>query len=702
MASDEASGRDLSTMLRPRSIALVGATDRSLWSRNTFSNLTNRDYTGAIHLVSRRGGTVHGRAAATSCAAIGEAVDLGLLMVPVSAIDEAIEDLAASGARNAVILTSGFAETGEGGAAEQSKLSTAAARHGISILGPNCLGFVNFVDAVPLWTGAFRAPTRPGGIAIISQSGATAAFIASLAAQQEIGLSHMISTGNEVNLDGASFAEFLLDDPRVRAITMFVETIRDAANFARAAQKAREAGKPIVALKIGLSDVTARSAQAHTGALVGDDRVFTGVCRQFGIVRVESIEDLLTTADVIARTGVIGPKGLGLVSVSGGACEIAADRAQIEALPMPPLPSATERALVEVLPSFGTPHNPLDITGGAVLQPELFEKALDIMGREERFSALACLFDVPTDEANVNEFAMNSLRHIGAGLNNVPIPALMISHTMKPVTPVALRIVDELKLPYVGAGMYHGLIALGHAWRWSEHQRRPAERWRPADAAQSPSERPQTERASLEHLARHGVPIVPATLVRDEAGAVAAARTLGGRVVLKIASADIQHKSDIGGVALDLQGDDAVAAAYRRVVSVAPAGARVDGVLVSPMRERGLELFVGCTRDPVWGPVLAVGLGGIFVEVLQDVALRVLPVSAAGARRMLEELKGRKLLEGQRGIPAADLNAVAQAIARIGDAAVALGDDLDALDVNPLWVRGAEVEALDALAVWQN
>ncbi len=700
MTIADATRRDLSTMLRPRSIALVGATDRSLWSRNTFNNLTARDYAGKVHLVSRRGGTVHGRAAATSCAAIGEKVDLALLMVPVSAVDEAMADLAASGARNAVILTSGFAETGEGGAAEQAKLGEAAARHGISILGPNCLGFVNFVDAVPMWTGAFRGPTRPGGIVIISQSGATAAFIASLAAQQEIGLSHMISTGNEVNLDGATFAGHLLDDPRVRAVTMFVETIRDAANFARAAQQAREAGKPIVVLKIGLSDVTARSAQAHTGALVGDDRVFDGVCRQFGIVRVNSIEELLFTADIISRTGVVAAKGLGLVSVSGGACEIAADRAQLEGIPMPALPAATERALAEVLPSFGTPHNPLDITGGAVLEPELFEKALDVMGREEKFSALACLFDVPTDEANVNEFAMNSLRHIGSGLNNVPIPAVMISHTMKPVTPVALRIIDELKLPYVGAGMYHGLTGLGRAWWWSEQQRRTADPWSPASGGDGPADRPRTERAALDHLARHGVPIVPATLASDEAAAVAAARALGGRVVLKIASVDIQHKSDIGGVALNVEGDEAVAAAFRRIMSVAPAGARVDGVLVSPMRERGLELFAGCTRDPVWGPVLAVGLGGIFVEVLQDVSLRVLPVSPGEVRRMLGELKGTKLLDGQRGIPAADLDSVAAAIARIGDAAVALGPSLDALDINPLWVRGAQVEALDALAVW--
>lgn len=692
---------DLSTMLRPRSIALVGATDRSLWSRNTFNNLTNRDYAGRVHLVARRGGIVHGRPAATSCREIGEALDLGLLMVPASAIDEAMADLAASGARNAVILTSGFAETGELGLAEQARLADAASRHGVSVLGPNCLGFVNFLDGVPLWTGAFRAPSRPGRIAIISQSGATAAFIASLAAQQEIGLSHMISTGNEVNLDGASFAEFLLDDPRVQAIVMFVETIRDAANFARAAEKARAMGKPIIALKIGLSAVTARSAQAHTGALVGDDRVFSGVCRQFGIVRVGSIEDLLVTAEVIVRTGVIGAKGLGLVSVSGGACEIAADRAQLACVSLPALTEQAEHALAEVLPSFGTPHNPLDITGGAVLEPALFEKALKIMGGESDFSALACLFDVPTDEANVNEFAMNSLRHIGRGLNEVPIPALMISHTLKPVTAVSLRIIEELKLPYVGAGMHHGLTALGHAWWWSACQRRAAERWEPPVAG-SPATKPRTERAVLAHLAEHGVPIVPARLARDEAQAIADARALGGRVVLKIASADIAHKSDIGGVALNLEGDRAVGEAYRRILRAAPLGATVEGVLVSPMRERGFELLVGAARDPVWGAVLAVGLGGIFVEVLEDVALRVLPVSPAEVVRMLEELKGSKLLGGQRGIPAADLDAVAGVIARIGAAVLALGPDLEALDVNPLWVRGAEVEALDALASWRD
>jgi acyl-CoA synthetase (NDP forming) len=300
--------RDLSTMLRPRSIALVGATDRSTWSKATFTNLTTRKYNGEVHLVARRGGTVHGRPAATSCAAIGKPIDLALLMVPVNAIEDAMADLGAASVRNAAILTSGFAESSHDGAAQQTKLAETARRFGIALLGPNCLGFVNFLDDVPLWTGAIRAPSQPGTIAVISQSGATGGFIASLAQQQEIGLSHLISTGNEADLDGATFADYLLDDERVHAVAMFIETIRDPHHFAAVAQKARRARKPIVVLKVGLSDVTARSAQAHTGSLVGDDRAFDGICRQFGIVRVNSIEDLLFTADIIARTGLSEPR----------------------------------------------------------------------------------------------------------------------------------------------------------------------------------------------------------------------------------------------------------------------------------------------------------------------------------------------------------------------------------------------------------
>ena len=694
--------RDLTAMLRPRSIALVGATDRSRWSQNTFDNLISRKYAGEIHLVSRRGGTVHGRSAATSCVAVGAPIDLALLMVPMQAIDEALADMAAADVHNAVILTSGFAETGHTGADHQARLASLARQHNVSLLGPNCLGFVNFIDNVPLWTGGFRAPAKPGSIAVVTQSGANGSFISSLAAQHEIGLSHMISTGNEADLDCAHFIDHLIDRPDVRAIALFAETIRHAPSFAAAAQRAIAAAKPIVVLKIGLSEVTARSAQAHTGALVGDDRVFDGVCRQHGIVRVESIEDLLFTADVITRTGVLRPQGLGVVSISGGACEIAADRAQVLHMPMPELSDDAVAELRTALPSFGTPNNPLDITGGAVLQPDLFEQGLRILGRQPEFSALACLFDVPVADEHATEFVLAALRHIAAGLHAANVPALMISHTVKPVTATSTRIIEEIGLPYVSSGLHHGMNALGNAFWWSEQYRRLAGASASIATIANASERPRSERATLDYLARCNVPVVPTTLVRDADQAAAAARAIGGRVVLKIASDDIAHKSDIGGVVLNLAGDAAVSDAFRRIMAVAPQGARVDGVLVAPMRTDGLELFVGCTRDPQWGPVIAVGLGGVWVEVLQDVSLRPLPIGAAEVKRMLTELRGAKLLHGIRAMPAVDLDAVAAVIARIGDAAVALGLDLEALEVNPLWVRGGDVEALDALAIWQR
>lgn len=694
--------RDLTPMLRPRSIALVGATDRSRWSQNTFDNLVNRKYAGDIHLISRRGGIVHGRNAATSCVAVGAPIDLALLMVPMAAIEETLADLAAADVHNAVILTSGFAETGMDGAEHQARLASLAQQHGISLLGPNCLGFVNFTDNVPLWTGGFRAPSKPGAIAVVTQSGANGSFISSLAAQHEIGLSHMISTGNEADLDCAGFIDHLVDQPEVRAIALFAETIRHAPTFAAAARRAIAAAKPIVVLKIGLSEVTARSAAAHTGALVGDDRVFDGVCRQLGIVRVDSIEDLLFTADVIARTGVLQPNGLAAISISGGACEVIADRAQVLNVPLPELSPAAVAELRTALPSFGTPHNPLDITGGAVLQPDLFEQGLRILGKQPEFSVLACLFDVPVAEEHATEFVLTALRHIAAGLHAADMPAFMVSHTMKPVTEVSTRVIEDIGLPYVSSGMHHGMNALGRAFWWSGQYRRLSGISAVVATIADARERPTSERATLDFLKRCNVPVVATTLAQDADQAVSAARAIGGRVVLKIASDDIAHKSDIGGVALNLAGDAVVTDAFHRIMAVAPPGAHVDGALVAPMRSGGWELFVGCARDPQWGPVIAVGLGGVWVEVLQDVSLRPLPIDAAEVKRMLGELRGARMLQGMRGTPAADIDALAAVIARIGAAAVALGDDLEALEVNPLWVRGAEIEALDALAVWRR
>lgn len=367
---------------RACSVALVGATERSVWSQAAFANFGRIGFAGRVHPVSRKGGMVHGLPAAASCAAIGEPVDAALLMVPEQAIAEAFADLNAAGIRSAVVLTSGFAEVGVEGARRQEALAAAARAEGVTLLGPNCLGFINYADRVPIWTTQPPMPVIPGGaVGVVSQSGATAGFIAAFAQRQGIGLSHQVSTGNEADVNVARVVDFLVDDPATRVIGLFLEAVHDAPLLAAAARRALPAGKPIVAIKIGASEPAARAAEAHTGSLVGDDRVFDAVCRQLGILRVSCIEDLVFTAGLLARTGHVRDRRLGLVSISGGVCEMAADHAEAAGVAVPRLAESTEAALRAVLPAFGTPNNPLDVTGGAMLD------AGDVFGVARREAA---------------------------------------------------------------------------------------------------------------------------------------------------------------------------------------------------------------------------------------------------------------------------------------------------------------------------
>lgn len=693
----------VTALLRPRAIAIVGASDRSRWSASVTDNLARGGFPGHVHLVNRRGGMAHGRQTATDCQAVGEAIDVGIVMVPAQGMLEAIDDLGAAGARAAVLLSSGFAETGAAGAALQAQLAARAQACNLRLMGPNSLGFINFTDRVHAWTTPVRAPSRAAGVAIVSQSGATAYFLAELAWQQDVGLSVVAATGNEADLDAASFLDYLVDDPHTRAIALFIETVRQPARFLAAARRAFDAGKPVVVLKVGSSEATSQAAVAHTGALVGDDAVFDGICRQFGIIRVRSIEELLATADIAGRLGVLNAGGLAIISNSGGICEIAADSAEQKGVRVPPLAADVAARVAALMPGFGTPHNPLDLTGA--VEPDKCGAIVRQMAGQAGIAAVLCVvYPIPTGSEEESERLTQVHRHLSAALNESPVPGLLTCYTHSRVNDHARAIIERIGAPYCAFGLDRVLGALAGLYWWSALKRAalavPAACTPDAvDAAEFPA---AGERAALAYLAGHGVPVVPATLARDEATAVAAARAFGGAVVLKIAAADIAHKSDIGGVELKLAGDAQVAAAFRRILEAAhrhQPGAAIDGVLVSPMRERGIELMVGMARDPVWGPVLAVGLGGIWVETLKDVALRVLPVDAAGVRGMLAELRGAPLLAGQRGIPAADLAAVAETIARIAVAAQSLGPQLEALDVNPLWVRGAAVEALDALFV---
>ena len=690
----------LDAILRPQSIALVGATERSIWSNSAYGNLKRFGYKGALHLVNHKGGQIYKQEAATSCSTIGAPIDMALIMVPEAAIADTLVDLGKSGVKGAVLLSSGFAESGAGGADKQRRLFEQAREQGVRLIGPNCLGFINYVDSIPLWTVPMRKSARGARLAVITQSGALGGQIGDFAFRLGIGLTYMVSTGNEADIDIAEVLEFLVSNPETEAISLFVETVRNPPRFAAAAREANKAGKPVVVLKVGRSEKTRHAAQAHTGALVGDDRVFDAVCQQLGIIRVNTLEELIVTGDIAGRIGRLSPGGVGFVSMSGGLCEIAADTAHLTKLTLPDLASATRASLQEVLTEFGTPNNPLDVTGAAMLKPELYQQAIARLGADPAIAMLACVFDAP-QRTEGSEFAVEVIKNISAGLKTCGKPGLMVSHMMNEQTMEGRPLVNAIDIHYSGAGVALALPAIAALTRWS--------RLKVGEPANVPTTKttdahPVNEQQCLRHLAQFGVPVVEAHWVTSAAQAAEVAARIARPLALKIASADIAHKTEVGGVALNVAPADAGREFDQMIASVktkAP-NAKIDGVVLSAMRGQGVELIVGINRDPHWGPVIAVGLGGVLVEALQDSALRRLPIKADDALEMLGELRGSKLLDGFRGSAKVDRTALAETIVRIGDAALALGEQLETFEINPLLAADGRIEALDALAVWNE
>lgn len=691
----------LAAFFRPRNIALVGASDKSAWSQMVFARFGEYGHEGQLFAVNRNGIMAHGLAGYQRVADIPAKVDTAFIFVPAAGVTGALREAAAAGVRNAVVLSSGFAEAGAEGAALQAELAAAAAQAGVLLLGPNSLGFANFAGRCFCTSIRSRLPVRAGHLGIVSQSGAIANELMKWAHAQGIGLSFMGATGNEAQLGIADVVEYLVDDAATHAIALYVEGINQPERFMAAAARARRVRKPVVVLKIGRSDVSGAVVQAHTGSLVGDDRVFDAMCRRFGVSRVNSLEELITTADFLGRVGPIDPPRIAMASISGGACGMYADLAQIHGLATPPFAPETQAALRKVLPSFAATLNPLDVTGFAIQNPALWSAAIPLLIGDPGIGLIVASTSLPnTPEELANQ--RGTYAAIVAGYRLSGKPSVLLSFSLQDSSAVQAEARQELGLDISLPNIELGVRALAHLQRWSECLL--AEEVQPAAAATAGS-RPVTEREVLDHLASFGVAIIPAVLAQDADQAAQAARDFAGPVVLKIASPDIAHKTEASGVRLNLQGDADVRQAFAEIVRSARAydrSARIDGVIVAPMRSGGTELIVGVARDPQWGPAIVVGLGGVFTEALDDSQLRLLPVNATEVLGMLQELRGTRLLLGFRGAPPADLDGLASTIAAIGTAALALGPDLAALEVNPLRVQGSEIECLDGLAVYST
>jgi acyl-CoA synthetase (NDP forming) len=693
----------LSKLFHPTSIAIIGGSERNSYSHLMHENLIGMRYEDSVYVVNKRGASAHGYVGVTSCHDIGEAVDAALLLVPVEATMDVLEDAVAAGIRNFVVVSSGFEEIGDLGKQRQEILLNYVREKDINILGPNCLGYRNYVDRVALGCIPYVDQIAAGSIAVISASGSVAFYAAQCAIQQGLGISHLVATGNEMSVTAADVVELLIDDTRVKGFVLFLEGIRRTDRFAQVAERARQVRKPIIALKVGAQAATAAVAAAHTGALVGDDRVFNAACDKYSIVRVNSIEECIAAAGVISSIGVVNPPGVAAVSISGGMCEIMSDLAEPCGVSLPPFSEGTRAALKEVVSDFGQTLNPIDLTGAAVRQVSLWEAVSQIVGEDPAIGLTIVNLELP---ASATPRMPDALDYIGAATRSGSTPVLLMSNLPLPVNEYGHAFLQKHHIPYVAPGLQLGIQAVGRLLWWSQRVIRPRNELQVSQrAALYRGDRPETERAVLEYLADCGVPVVPAILATTIDEAVQAARRYAsGSVVMKILSPDIAHKTDIGGVKLNIQGDAAVRAAFgdilKSVRSAAP-GARIEGVTVSPYRSNGVELLVGVTRDPLWGLAIAVGLGGVWVEALGDTVVRLLPATKDEILSGLRDLRGARLLEGFRGMPPVNFEVLADAITAIGRAAMNLGPKLHTLEINPLWVQADRVEALDGLAVWE-
>jgi acyl-CoA synthetase (NDP forming) len=698
----------LAELFTPRSVALIGATDRSMWSRYTHQNLRAFSPGVPVYCVHPRHDVVHGDPVHRSLEAIGAPVDLAYVMVPTTEVLPVLEQAADAGVRNVVVLTAGFGEAGPEGRELEGRAVALANERGMILLGPNGNGFINAADQVAPYGLPITPPLHAGPLGIVLQSGGLASVVLHMASSRNIGISRLVATGNEAMVTATDVLAYLVADERTRAVAAFLESIRDPDRFREIATAAVDAGKALVVLKVGRSAAGQQAALAHTGAIVGDDAVVRAALRQFGVVQVDSLEDLLVTSGLLAHHPQRLGRRLAAVTASGGACDIIADRATDEGIVLPEFPEATAAGLAEVLPAFSNPRNPLDVTGYVVVDSTISHRALEVVvdGAPGTYDTIVYQATVPQNPPPDPALVLNRYRAVRATVDRSPVPVLVQSASSSDISPYARSVLDEVGL-YVLNGIEHGMTAIGRAVDWHERRAkpRPMSRSPRGGRAGVGGPRPTTEADVRALLESAGVPVTPSRLATTAEEAVIAATALGLPAALKVASPDIAHKTEAGGVALDLRRPEEVADAFAAIaasVARAAPSARVDGVLVSPMRTGGVELLVSVRRDPAWGPVLAVGLGGVWVEVLEDAALRLLPVAVEDVEEALGELRGAALLRGARGRAPVSVRRVAEVAVAIAAVAEGLGDALDTLEINPLWAAGEQVEVLDALIVWRK
>lgn len=726
----------LSRLFTPRSIAIVGASATpGKIGAMPVSLLRQHGYDGRILPINPRADSIQGLPAAPDLAALDSDVDLVILAVPAAHAAQALQSARPGQVGGAVVFTSGFSETGAEGVAMQETLCAIARERGIRLLGPNCLGYMNVRHKV--YATFSPAPANGavalGGIGMVSQSGAFGAYAYCMARERGLGLSHWISTGNEADIDVADCINWLAHDADTRVIMAYMEGCRDGAKLRGALAAARDAGKPVVVTKIGRTQAGAQAAASHTAALAGDDAVYDALFRQYGALRARSIEDFFNLGYAL-DTWQQRPQGkrLGIFTISGGVGALMADEAEEAGLSLPEPDSAAQARLLERVP-FAGPRNPVDVTGQVVSEPGLLLDTADDMLADGRYDALAVFLAAAGSSEALWPTFETFAREMRARHPDVPLAfcALFPPERRRELERLGTLVFEDPSAAIRTIGAVAGLAGAtsdaasngsktgstnsstnGSTTGTTSGNTDGTSNAGPNAHASVPSVNASTaplrdtynEVQAMDVLRQAGLPVPDCTLAIDADTAVAAAARAAGPVVLKVVSPDILHKSDVGGVKLNLSGEDAVrhghAAILDSVRTHCPT-ARIDGVLVAPMAPKGVECIVGMHSDPVFGPVVMFGLGGVFVEVLKDVSFRLAPFDHAQALSMIREIKGYALLQGARGAPPCDINALANALVALSRFADARREDFSSVEINPLLALpdGQGVLALDAVLI---
>jgi acyl-CoA synthetase (NDP forming) len=674
----------LASALRPASIAIVGASDNPhKVGGRPLLYLKRYGFKGAIYPVNPGRAEVQGVRAYAAIAELPEAPELAVVAVAGDEAVRAVESCAARGVKVAVVMTSGFGETGEVGLAKQNRMLAAARRAGMRLIGPNCQGLANFATgAVANFSTIFHElEGRDGPVAIVSQSGANSQAIYQLVRDKGLGVRHVHATGNEADVTVAELAAAVVADPGVRLLLLYMESIKDPAMLAAAAEAARARDLPIVALKAGRTPGGQKAASSHTGALATEDRVVDAFFERHAIWRAGDPHELVAAAELYARGHRPRGRRLVFISNSGASCVMGADYAESRGIALARVPS---QRLREVLPAFAAVDNPIDVTGALLGNPKLFGDVLPVVGAEPEADLVAVALPVAGTGYDVEGFARDLAAFERRYAKSTAVAA-----------PQAL-----VREPFARAGIAtfarerDAMDALAQVADHAALLRRPAVP--PPRVFPAAQYRARDEAASLRLVAEAGIAVVEHRLCRDEAQVLEACRAFAAPVVLKGCSRDVPHKSEAGLVLLDVHDPGE---GFRRLRQrLGELGARFDGVIVARKVRKARELALGARLDPQFGPVVMVGDGGVYLEALQDFRLLLPPFSEEDVLEKLSRLRIAPLLRGVRGEPACDVAAFARMAVRLGEAMLRWQGRVGALDVNPVAVFETGAVALDALA----